>query len=157
MRRHYILSMPGTLLALDPGADTGWALFADKRLTGCGLGNPPDSHRHECFAEVVIECPVRVNRGIPDQAILKLARNAGEWAGRYAECAEQITYVSPNDWKGSTSKDVSHARLWAKLDAHEQGVVDAAFRAHPGRNGLAPSKRHNVLDAIGIGLHGVGR
>lgn len=135
------------ILAIDPGTDTGWALFDDAgRLVSCGLGDPPpvgiDTFR------VLIECPrLRPHERNP-QDILKLAVKAGEWGGVYRPRAE---YLSPNDWKGSVKKDTSHARIWNVLTAAEQGVVDRAVR------GLAPSKRHNVLDAVGIGLHGVGR
>ncbi len=146
------------LLAIDPGADTGWALFdSARRLTACGLGSPVLPGR--LIEDVLIECPKLRPRGEKNpNAILLVARNAGEWAGRLeGQTAGRIRYVTPNDWKGSTSKDISHARLWAKLDPKEQAIVDKAFAEAPGRNGLAPSKRHNVLDAIGIGLYGVGR
>jgi hypothetical protein len=142
------------LLAIDPGNDTGWALFdSQRRLTGCGLGEPKVTVDPD---EVIIECPVLRPREKNPNSILKVARNAGEWAGRF-DRAGKVRYLSPNDWKGSTPKDISNARTWAKLDSLEQGIVDEAFRAHPGRAGMAPSKRHNVLDAIGLGLHGVGR
>lgn len=147
------------LLAIDPGADTGWAFFDScRRLKACGLaaqvvclGDPP-LHPER----VLIECPKLRPRGEKNpNAILQVARNAGEWAGHFG--TTKVEYLTPNDWKGTTSKDISNARTWAKLDTHEQGIVDAFFRAAPGRNGLAPSKRHNVLDAIGIGLFGVSR
>lgn len=143
------------LLAIDPGADTGWAAFDScRRLTACGLGDPvieaPPATR------VLIECPKLRPRGEKNpNAILLVARQAGEYAGAYRSA--EVTYLTPNDWKGSTPKDISNARTWAKLDPLEQAICDRMFAAAPGRNGMAPSKRHNVLDAIGIGLHGVGR
>lgn len=146
------------LLALDPGADTGWALFdSARRLAACGLG-APDPQPHGSLDEVLIECPRLRPRGEKNpNAILLVARNAGEWGGRLGEVCAKVIYLTPNDWKGSTKKDISNARTWSKLDSKEQGIVDRALKAHPGRDGMAPSKRHNVLDAIGIGLHGVGR
>jgi len=143
------------LLAIDPGTDTGWALFtSERRLLACGLGEPTEV---ESLDEILIECPKLRPRGEKNpNAILLVARSAGEWGGRYWGRG-LVTYLLPNDWKGNTPKTISHARIWSKLDAKEQGIVDAAFKAAPGRNGLAPSKRHNVLDALGIGLHGVGR
>ena len=138
------------LLAIDPGVDVGWALVEDSRLAACGLGHPPPCQPDE----VIIECPVLRPRGEKNpNAILKLARNAGEWGGRLGGGR----YVSPNEWKKNVPKDISHARIWAKLDDQEKTIVDDAFRAHKGRNGMAPSKRHNVIDAIGIALWGVGR
>lgn len=147
------------LLAIDPGADTGWAVFdSARRLAACGLGDPKDRATAQGAPDtVLIECPrLRPHGEKNPNAILLVARNAGEWGGRYSHCPD-VRYLLPNDWKGSTSKDISNERTWAKLDPKEQGIVDKAFKAAPGRTGLAPSKRHNVLDAIGIGLHGVGR
>lgn len=144
------------LLAIDPGTDTGWALFDScRRLQACGLGYPEVG----AIDDLIIECPKLRPKGEKNpNSILSVARNAGEWAGRFeSRCAAPVRYVSPTDWKGSTPKDISNARTWAKLDPKEQGIVDAAFKAAPGRDGLAPSKRHNVLDALGLGLFGVGR
>ena len=148
------------LLAIDPGAESGWAIFDScRRLASCGLY---DGDRHvtrpvvDPGSRALIESPRLRPRGEKNpNAILTLARNAGEWGGRYEHC--EVEYLAPNDWKGSLRKETSHARVWAKLDEKERGVVDAYFRGAPGRNGLAPSLRHNVLDAIGLGLHGVGR
>lgn len=143
-----------TLLAIDPGIDVGWALFNNElRLTGCGLGTPTPCQPDE----VLIECPrLRPVGERNPNAILTLARTAGEWGGRFWGTG-LVRYLTPNEWKGSTPKDISHARIWSKLDDKEKGIVDAAFKAHPGRAGMAPSKRHNVLDALGLGLFGVGR
>lgn len=146
------------LLAIDPGVDTGWATFnGERRLTGCGLSragaNPPPL---EGLSRVTIECPALRPRGEKNpNAILKVARSAGEWAGRCYPA--EVVYVTPNQWKGTLPKSVSHARMWAKLDEKEKSIVDKAFKQAPGRNGLAPGLRHNVLDAIGIGLFSVGR
>jgi hypothetical protein len=143
------------LLAIDPGADTGWALFDScRRLSACGLNNLPEvrpGHR------ILIECPRLRPRGEKNpNAILLVARNAGEYGGRYSSFGV-VEYLTPNDWKGNLRKSVSATRSKHKLDYKEHGIVEEAFASLPGRNGLAPSKRHNVWDAIGLGLHGVGR
>ncbi len=140
------------LLAIDPGADTGWALFdSARRLKACGLGTP-DPVPMGSLDAVLIECPRLRPKGEKNpNAILLLARNAGEWGGRYESYCEKVAYLTPNEWKGSTPKDIQHARDSSKLDAIEQLIVAKAGK------GMAPSKRHNMLDAIGIGLHGVGR
>lgn len=157
------------LLAIDPGADTGWALFANNLLAACGLGEPPDDTDSPWMYQdkegergtplsVIIECPRLRPRGEKNpNSILLVARNAGEWGGRYGWFGAQVRYVLPNDWKGTVSKEISHARMWVKLTEVEKGIVDECFRSAKGRNGMAPGKRHNVLDALGIGLWGVGR
>ena len=139
-----------TLLAIDPGNDTGWALFDScRRLQRCGLGYPDAG----TIDDLIIECPKLRPRGEKNpNAILSVARNAGEWAGRFeSRCAAPVRYVTPNDWKGGTPKDISHARIWANLDDKEKAIADAAVK------GIAAGKRHNVFDAIGLGLFGVGR
>lgn len=144
------------LLAIDPGTVTGWAVFGKEgRLVGCGLGDPRSERSYffgsNTVARVVIEHPKIYPGGRtknPDD-IAKLAGKAGEWHGRFE--ANGPEYVYPHQWKGSTPKEIQHARDWAKLSEAERAVVDAAGR------GIAPSKRHNMLDAVGIGLFAVGR
>ncbi len=148
---------PATLLAIDPGTNSGWAAFSsDGQLLGCGLGAVPN-----LFAfpkKVIIECPRLRPRGEKNpNSILLVARSAGEWGGMYGACGAKVVYISPNDWKGSTPKQVSHQRVLAKLTDQESKVLQNAFLSHPGRKGMAPKLRENVLDAVGIGLYGVGR
>lgn len=131
------------LLSIDPGLATGWALWSPA-LAGCGLGDPPSEFSP---SDVWIEAPVIYPRSKARPAdITKLSREAGEWAGRYHSVGAQAHYVRPSEWKGQLPKDVCHARVWAVLDAKEQDIVRKALK------GMAPSKRHNVLDAVGIGL-----
>lgn len=152
-----------TLLAIDPGADTGWALFdSARRLQGCGLGTPAPTGT---LLEVIIECEQLRGRGEKNpNSILLMARNAGEWFGRFDGLAR---YIRVADWKGSTPKDINHRRTFACLDPSEIkalviGCSGLSPRSAPIdqaiRKGLTKAdKRGNVLDAIGIGLFGVGR
>jgi hypothetical protein len=161
------------LLAIDPGTDTGWALFSDSsdrddryRLIACGLGDPrlSDRHRIADITRVVIERPMIYPRGQTKNPndVLSVAVNAGEWGGLYRQWAT-IEYVLPFQWKGSVPKAIHHERVLAKLSDAERAVVDQAMAR--GRSDasqaqakrVARGKRHNVLDAVGLGLFGVGR
>ena len=155
------------LLAIDPGLDTGWALFTDAgELVACGLGDPRMSDRHRVseIRSVVIEQPFIYPRGQTKNPndVLALALNAGEWAGLYRQWAE-VKYVLPFQWKGSVPKAISHSRIWGKLGDTEKTVVDLAMER--GRScttkalgrPIASSRRHNVLDAVGLGLFAVSR
>ena len=146
------------LLAIDPGADAGWARFNSTTLQACGLAGTPavavcaDDAKIE---RVIIEKPM-IYPGGRQQArpadVIKLAVRAGEWGGRAtALWAVVPEYVEPFRWKGSIPKDIHHARIWARLTPVEQAVVSEAAR------GMAPSKRHNVMDAVGLGLYAIGR
>lgn len=146
------------LLAIDPGTNVGWALF-DKtgvgvgvfgELISCGLGGEPDGAA--VVHEVVIEHPVIYPGGRTKNPndVLKVAINAGEWGGRFRHVAR---YVKPQQWKGNVPKAVHQPRIWAKLTNTERKVFDDCLDTAK----VPKSKRHNVIDAIGIGLYAVGR
>lgn len=150
------------LLAIDPGADSGWAIFIDGRLSNCGLwstGTPKGEYTRPSilvFDEVLIESPRLRPRGEKNpNAILLLARRAGEWGGRYA--SSPVKYITPNEWKKSTPDVISTQRTKNALDVDESRIVEWVFSRLPGKKGLAESRRHNVYDAIGIGLWAVKR
>lgn len=139
------------IVTIDPGLATGWALWEVLgKLTACGLGDPRSCEQHVAMHvhDVWIESPFIYPHAKARPAdILKLAREAGEWGGRYEVSAvATIHYVLPAEWKGQVPKEIHHARVWDALDAAERAIVDKAVR------GLAPSKRHNVLDAVGMGV-----
>ena len=130
-------------LAIDPGADTGWALYSnDGVLMDCGLGVPPYDRADRAVLEVpqvYPKSPVNPNN------LITLALRAG----RHIEAVESrggtIRTFLPHEWKQSISKEAHHARLWHSLGAAEQKVVHDAGLKYPG------SKRHNILDAVALG------
>lgn len=138
------------LLAIDPGAAAGWAVFDNgHRLTACGLSSFVQVPLVE---RVVIERPHSHKTKAPVKDIITLALRAGEWGGRLRQIfGIEPEYIEPATWKGSTPKEISQSRTWAKLDPDERAVLDKAG------SGVAPSKRHNIVDAVGIGLWAVGR
>lgn len=143
-------------VTIDPGVTNGWALWCCDELIACGLGDPRQHGLHvvtsknpdaDTVDDVWIERPVIYPRSkARPNDIVKLATDAGEWAGMYRACGVERHYVEPAEWKGQAPKDVHHARVWSKLTDDERDVVNEAVR------GIAPSKRHNVLDAVGLGL-----
>jgi hypothetical protein len=155
------------LLAIDPGLDTGWALFSSAaQLVACGLGDPRMSDRHRVadLRTVVIEQPFVYPRGQTKNPndVITLALNAGEWGGLYRQWAD-VKYVLPFKWKGSVPKRISHVRILGKLSDRERTVVDTAMAlgrsCAPKALGrpIARSLQHNVLDAVGLGLFAVSR
>ncbi len=150
------------LLAIDPGQTSGWALFASAlsgftspRLLACGLNDPSTCRWHvpSALSRVVVERP-RIypgGRTKNPNDVLSVALNAGEWGGRYKQQGCSVEYVEPSGWKGQTKKEIQHARDWARLLEDEQTLVSQSLK------GIPASKRHNALDAIGIGLWAVGR
>lgn len=142
------------ILAIDPGAASGWAIFnvSTKSLTACGLNNAPIDDPTIDVDRAVIERPHTGQTKARKEDILTLAIRAGEWGGRIlATKGVQAEYIEPTRWKGSTPKDISQARIWSKLGADEKEILAKSCE------GVAPSKRNNVVDAVGIGLWAVGR
>jgi hypothetical protein len=152
------------LLAIDPGESTGWALYASGRLVACGLGDPRshEKHRVSDIDTVVIEHPLIYAGGRtknPNSVLKTLAVSVGRWIGTYEQRAPTavIETVLPVQWKGSVPKDIHHAREWAALGAVEQAVVTSAFVNRPSRaDNVRPSLRHNVLDAVALGVWKLG-
>ena len=140
------------LLAIDPGENTGWALFFESNLLACGLGSVPDDAVPTEPFNAVIEHPMIYpggrNRGDPND-IVKLAVKAGEIAGCLKCSGASVRYVKPYEWKGQTPKHISAARTRGKLSDAERGILAAVD--------CAPGKMHNILDAVGIGLFALGR
>ncbi len=137
------------LLTIDPGVSTGWALWRQRALVGCGLGDPRACKLHlaENVETVWIESPVLYPHSKARPAdILQLSREAGRWAGIYSVFAADVHFVEPANWKGQLKKKVHHPRIWAKLNANERDILHLAGK------GVLGSKLHNVLDAVGLGL-----
>ncbi len=136
------------ILAVDPGATTGWSLSLNGRIVACGIGTPPFTRTG--IDRVVIELPqYRPHDRKDPNMLIALAI----WVGRYVESAARIRVVAelitPVAWKGSVPKDIHNARVRAKLDPEEQAIVAAVKCA----KGLV----NNMIDAIGINLNAMGR
>lgn len=143
------------ILAIDPGVNMGWAVFESDRLRGCGLGGSTlDVTTPGHLA--IIEHPMIYPGGKTKDpnAIVKLAVSAGEMSGMLKACGwPKVSWVLPRAWKGTIDPDMCNARIWNRLDAEEQRIVDRAVVSQK----IISSKRHNVLDAIGIGLYACSR
>jgi hypothetical protein len=139
------------LLTIDPGTDTGWALWGPSGLElnglmGCGLSDKKFP-LYSGTAVVWIERPVVYPRSkVPPNDLIQLALTAGQISGWYEARGCKTCYVQPADWKGQVPKAIHHRRIRAELSPAERKLLDDALAT------LAPSKRHNVLDAVGIGL-----
>ena len=147
-------------VTIDPGADTGWSLWGSNGLELCGLGDPRLKKGsvilddHTCVTDVWIESQaIYPGRGGARPAdIIKLAQSAGAWAGIYATLGAEVHWVLPAQWKGQIPKPkrgetyIVEKRVLAVLSPPERAVLEL------GCKGLCASKRHNVIDAVGIGL-----
>lgn len=133
------------MISVDPGVKgCGWALWGGATLIDCGYGEVP---RHDSTG-LVIELP-QVYYGAKQKGdandLVSLAFAAGKIASRFV-C---YTTVKPRDWKGTVKKEVMLKRILSKLTDGELTILKGL--------GLPKSLEHNVVDAVGIGLHSLGR
>ena len=133
-------------LAIDPGVDTGFAVFDVKgALVDCGL-----SDRFPTFgiSLAIIECPQvypgRNSKGDPNDLIV-LAVRVGRYQERLEAAGARVTLVLPRAWKGTVPKDIHNARVIRDLSPEAAAVVLEGCR------GVVASKVNNIIDAIGLG------
>ena len=144
-----------THLAIDPGKHTGWAVIGDAgELVACGLGDPPLDFGG---ARVWIERPQvyrgRASKGDPND-LITLAIQVGRYEERFAARGCQVDTVLPHTWKGSIDPDVCCRRIFASLTECEKALLERAIAPlarSPVHADLTGGRRHNVLDAVGIG------
>lgn len=144
------------LVTIDPGVHVaGVAFWRDavlisarllrdpylEALLGAMLSFPvPDN------LEVLVELPRVYARGkVNPNDLVDLSFCAGQLAGILHA---PIRTVTPAQWKGQVPKKVMNSRVLARLSEEEQGRIIKPKQA---------SLLHNVLDAIGIGMHEYGR
>jgi hypothetical protein len=100
---------------------------------------------------VVSECPqvytAGKSKGDPND-LIELAGVVGRVAGALGASSE-LSYL-PREWKGTLDGDVMVERIKGRID--ERPVERARVRLP-----RAADKHHNVWDAVGVGLHAVGR
>lgn len=153
------------ILCIDPGLrDLGAALFDGAELRRAGLVRSMErtargpkawramadaveawlGHDAQGVVELVCEVP-QVYAGakaVGDPAdLLELAGVDGAICGVLQPV--ELVGLLPRAWKGNVDPDVLTARVEAALTLREHGRIAVCPR----------SLRHNVLDAVGIGLH----
>jgi hypothetical protein len=100
---------------------------------------------------IVTECPQiypnKTAKGSdPTHDLIPLAQIGAIVAGKLSNCCWEQVY--PKEWKGQVDKLPMNKRVLARLDEEEREKIDWATTA---------SLDHNILDAIGIGLHYLNR
>lgn len=155
------LPTSGYLLCVDPskpGNNTGLAYFwiARKELAACHISTQSTAMPDWSCDCALIEIPQVYPRS-PDETeathvakandCIQVTRAVGQWE---QVCAPQPTWlVLPRTWKKQVDKRVHNARVLDRLSAAELALLTALR--------LPESKRHNVIDAIGLGLWALGR
>lgn len=141
-----------TLIAVDPGNMAGVAVFKDARLVNVEL---VVEAVQRCWVwkgpfglPVVVEVPEKYEGSRIDTArLMTLTFTAGYIASSMRP--EQVFKVLPKDWKGQRPKHVDNKHTMRLLSDQECHILEAAR--------IPAGQRHNVVDAIGIGLWALSR
>jgi hypothetical protein len=137
--------------SIDPGC-TGWAWWEGQRLVACGVEEDVDAVAVR--GDLVIEKP-QIYRASKSKAdpndLITLAIQVGRYVERARHAGMTATLVTPAEWKGQVPKDVIVPRILAALNEGERAIATRVSL------GIAKGKVHNMVEAIGIGLHACGR
>jgi len=150
-----------TLISIDPGRKTGLAVFQNGTLENCMLYDASD---YRTFAlalldtmeqyepdSMIVEIPrvyqQRFWKGDPNKLII-LTKIAGIAIGLFSTVCP-VNEVFPQKWKGQRTKAADNRYTENCLECEELVILD--------KKKLPKSYKHNVLDAIGIGLWFLGR
>ena len=143
-----------SLFALDPGNNTGWAVFEDGSLLDAGV-LPFGAVRQELriysgdsvLIEVPRHYPHREKGDVND--LLDLSLRAGELKAWAEGKTQKVELVWPRTWKGTAPKEIHNQRVLRALKAFELKLLPKSPRAK--------KFDHNCVDAVGLGLWKLGR
>lgn len=134
------------ILAIDPGEDYGSALFVDRTLVWAAFRALPSADIEHLYME---DQEIRPGGKARTKDIIKLAQTAGRLAEKVR--APKETFVHYSKWAGSQPPHALEARILGCLSLAERDVLKAAVK------NVALSYRHNVVEAVGIGLYATRR
>ncbi len=158
-----------TTMGVDPGKDTGWAVFVDGILYAAGLSfGPFDEIAEDVALEMRRVLRLRATRGIgPIESVIEVpqvypqrrwkgdpndligvALIAGAVGHALADSGN-VEFVKPHEWKGNAPKKVGVGQTLGCLTDDERRILDDS--------GVINSKKHNMIDAVGLGLWKLGR
>jgi hypothetical protein len=136
-----ILLVTDILASIDPGEWAGYALWSGFRLIGCGRMQEGKYWKDsKCVCEMPRIYPIGKSQSRPND-IIKLAVTAGRLSAPWPD----PTWLAPHEWKGQVPDDILERRILGKLLTEELHLFTQLD--------LPKSRKHNVTDAIGIGLY----
>lgn len=145
-------------VSIDPGKHVcGWALWSDRDLAACGLWGPrvgdlilPPPLDVQVQAVYLEAMEIRGTKSKTPPADLLAVEGAGHLFAGLLRPRRLVTWTA-TAWKGSVPKETHHVRIRHALEPAETAILDRAIKAAPRTNAK------EILDAVGIGLYGLGR
>lgn len=162
------------LLSVDPGIrGCGVALFVDDLLgkaeyvrNTCPKGNRAAEAESmaaniyyyaykDLINDLAVEWPriyaSRIREGSSKEDPNDLLALAGVVSAVAGKLNVWSTSYCPSEWKGQLTKEACHERIKSRLTPIELAILEDASKA------AGKTYAHNVWDAVGIGLHHLGR
>lgn len=138
------------VLSVDPGVHSmAIACWEGTRLAWAGNAEQGELYLwgYGCepahlYGEIPVVYPGAKGLKTDPNDLIALAYEAGRFYGCF-ECP--VTLIKPAGWKGQVPKDITKKRILSLLDDAEINAI------------VKGGDMHNVFDAIGIGLFGLGR
>jgi hypothetical protein len=107
---------------------------------------------HEIFknyvenAHIIVEYPEQyAQTPAPRSSVQGLACTGGGIVSLLKRPSNKVEFVLPKVWKKQVPKDIMLDRIVARLDPTEKALLE--------NKAYAKYKKHNVIDAIGLGLY----
>lgn len=143
---------PRYAVAIDPGVHmTAVAYFENGKLSDA-VYLPTTAMSAVIVTQIYAERPrMRERSPVRKQTIADLSLALGLVVSRFAGPQTAIRYIEPTTWKGTVDKAITGKRITAALSSAERCVLANALE------GIEGKLQHNVYDAVGIGLFGLGR
>ncbi len=134
-----------TLTSIDPGGWAGYARWQGFKLQEVGRYTEEYFFRGlgHCVCEHPRIYPMGKSSSRPND-IIQLAITAGRQSAPW--CQEDITWFAPHEWKGQVPEDILERRILSALSPEEKGILNTVLLSTP------KGYRHNLTDAVGIGL-----
>jgi len=145
------------VLAIDPGAHPGFAIFDDEdnELSECS-NEFSEAYINE--SRVVCERPTIYPHSKADpNRIITLAITAGGLVERCSNAHPVVVWRLPREWKGQIPKTTSlknyviYRRVLKALNVDERKELADTLAD------ISAADAFDVVDAVGIGLHDLGR
>lgn len=144
------------MYAIDPGKKhSAVAVFLDGELVGAWFASGDTVNMAaERLGRVVMEQPVAYNgprrENVDPNDLIEITAAGMAVAARLCRPGEKIQTIQPQAWKGQVPKPVTKKRIEGKLTLGERMRLGKCLQE-------ARGERHNVWDAVGIGLHALKR
>ncbi len=171
-----------TLLAIDPGLRAcGCALFVNGLLCRAALVKNPEKKLRGPQAHVPMAIAVREWVGYtPLDLVLEYPRVYPNHSNKRSEDPNDLLELAgvdgaiaallgparhyfPSDWKGQVPANACARQILRKLELKESNVIEnlgpflVNLNARDAKGLQVTHNAHNTLDAVGIGLHQLGR